>query len=106
MEYRIHIACISQDGPSVEMNSAEAQGLNAIDISFFFLEFVTVKIFIEAYLFYWVSQKVCLDFSISNGKHERTFWPTQYNRVLVYTVQQSESVIHMHICILFKILFP
>lgn len=35
MEYRIHIACISQDGPGVEMNSAEAQGLNAIDISFF-----------------------------------------------------------------------
>ena len=57
-------------------------------------------------MFYWVSQKVCLDFPYLMENMNELFWPTQYNRVLVSTVKQSESVIHIRICILFKILLP
>ena len=60
MEYRIHVACDSQDGPSVEQ--CRSTGAKCNRYLSFFLEFVTFKIFIGAYLFYWVSQEVCLDF--------------------------------------------
>ena len=36
-EYRIQIACISQNGPSVETNIEESQGLNTVDVCVLFM---------------------------------------------------------------------
>ena len=68
---------------------------------------MTTKYSVQFWRGFWTPKKV-----VTQGKYilffKLIFIGVQliYNVVLVSAVQQSESVIHLHISILFQILFP